>query len=88
MLDVRLLLRNTYLKHKLDKSKRLNQLEDLKIILKREIQDLKDNIVKIHSKEDEITDRPLSRLADHNDLIRINTLEWVLKIVTKLENRC
>lgn len=52
------------------------------------MQDLKDNMMKIHSKEDEITDRPLSRLADHNDLIRINTLEWVLKIVTKLENRC
>jgi hypothetical protein len=64
----------------------LNQLEELKFILQKEIQD-QDNIVKIHSKEDEITDRPLSRLIDHNDLIRINTLEWVLKIVTKLENR-
>lgn len=65
----------------------MNQLEELKFILQKEIEDLKTNLVKIHSKEDEITDRPLSRLADHNDLIRVNTLEWVLKIITKVENR-
>jgi len=63
----------------------LNQLKELKFILQKEIKDLKTNLVKIHDKEDEITDSPLSRLADHNDIIRINTLEWVLKIIAKLE---
>jgi hypothetical protein len=33
------------------------------------------------------TDRLLSRLADRNDIIRINTIEWVLKIIAKLENQ-
>jgi hypothetical protein len=42
--------------------------------------------MKNHTHEGEITDRLLSRLADRNDIIRINTLEWVLKIIAKLEN--
>jgi len=66
---------------------RLNQLEELKTILQKEIQDLKTNLIKNHIREGNITDRLLSRIADRNDLIRINTLEWVLKIITKLENR-
>ena len=37
-------------------------------------------------------DRLLSRIADRNDIIRINTLEWVLiiedrKLVHELEDR-
>jgi hypothetical protein len=64
----------------------LSQLEELKWILRNEIQDLKTNLMKNHANEGEITDRLLSRLADRNDIIRINTLEWVLKIIAKLEN--
>jgi hypothetical protein len=65
----------------------LNQLEELKTILQKEIQDLKTTLIKNHIQEGEITDRLLSRIADRNDIIRINTLEWVLKIIAKLENR-
>jgi hypothetical protein len=64
----------------------LSQLEELKWILRNEIQDLKTNLMKNHAYKGEITDRLLSRLADRNDIIRINTLEWVLKIIAKLEN--
>jgi hypothetical protein len=42
--------------------------------------------MKNHAHRGEITDRLLSRLADRNDIIRINTLEWVLKIIAKLES--
>ena len=65
----------------------MNQLEELKTILQKEIQDLKTNLIKNHIHEGEITDRLLSRIADRNDIMRINTLEWVLKIIAKLENR-
>ena len=65
----------------------MNQLEELKTILQKEIQDLKTTLIKNHIQEGEITDRLLSRIADRNDIIRINTLEWVLKIIAKLENR-
>jgi hypothetical protein len=64
----------------------LSQLEELKCILRNEIQDLRTNLMKNHANEGEITDRLLSRLADRNDIIRINTLEWVLKIIARLEN--
>jgi succinate dehydrogenase flavin-adding protein (antitoxin of CptAB toxin-antitoxin module) len=65
----------------------LNQLEELKTILQNEVQDLKNSLMKNHVHEDEATDRLLSRIADRNDIMRINTLEWVLKIIAKLENR-
>ena len=65
----------------------MNQLEELKTIMEKEIQDLKTTLIKNHIQEGEITDRLLSRIADRNDIIRINTLEWVLKIIAKLENR-
>lgn len=64
----------------------MNQLEELKTVLQKEIQDLKANLIKNHIHEGEITDRLLSRIADRNDIIRINTLEWVLKIIAKLES--
>jgi hypothetical protein len=64
----------------------LSQLEELKWVLRNKIQDLKTNLMKNHAHEGEITNRLLSRLADRNDIIRINTLEWVLKIIAKLEN--
>jgi hypothetical protein len=62
-------------------------LEELKTIMQKEIQDLKTTLIKNRIQEGEITDRLLSRIADRNDIIRINTLEWVLKIIAKLENR-
>jgi hypothetical protein len=65
----------------------LNQLEELKTILQNEVQDLKNSLMKNHVHEGEATDRLLSRIADRNDIMRINTLEWVLKIIAKLENR-
>ena len=65
----------------------MNQLEELKTILQNEIQDLKTNLMKNRIHEGEATDRLLSRIADRNDITRINTLEWVLKIIAKLENR-
>ena len=65
----------------------MNQLEELKFILQKEIQDLKFNLMKNHAQEGDATDRLLSRLADRNDIIRINTIEWVLKIISNLENQ-
>jgi hypothetical protein len=64
----------------------LNQLEELKTILQKEVQDLKTSLMKNHIQEGEATDRLLSRIADRNNIMRINTLEWVLKIIAKLEN--
>ena len=61
-----------------------NQLEELKFILQKEIHDLKTNLMKNHAQE--ATTRLLSRIADRNDIIRINTIEWVLKIISNLEN--
>ena len=65
----------------------MNQLEELRSILQNEIQNLKINLMKNHAQEGNATDRLLSRLADRNDIIRINTIEWVLKIIAKLENQ-
>jgi len=64
----------------------LNQLEEPRFILLNEIQKLKINLMKSHAQEGNHTDRLLSWLADRNDIIRINTMEWVLKIIAKLEN--
>ena len=64
----------------------MNQLEELKTILQKEVQDLKTSLMKNHIQEGEATDRLLSRIADRNNIMRINTLEWVLKIIAKLEN--
>ena len=65
----------------------MNQLEKLKTILQKEIQDLKANVMANHIRQGEITDRLISRMADRNDIIRINTLEWVLRVITEIENR-
>ena len=66
----------------------MNQLEELRSILQKEIQNLKINLIKNHAQEaNNATDRLLSRLADRNDIIRINTIEWVLKIISNLENQ-
>ena len=65
----------------------MNQLEELKSILHNELKNLKTNLMKNRTQEGDATDRLLSRLADRNDIIRINTIEWVLKIIAELENR-
>ena len=65
----------------------MNQLEELKSILQNELQNLKTYLMKNRTQEGDATDRLLSRLTDRNDIIRINTIEWVLKIIAKLENQ-
>jgi hypothetical protein len=65
----------------------LNQLEELRSILQKEIQNLKTSLMKNHAQEGNATDRLLFRLADRNDIIRINTIECVLKVIAKLENQ-
>ena len=65
----------------------MSQLEQLKSILQKEVEDLKTNLLKNHSQQGDATNRLLSRLADRNDVIRINTIEWVLKVIAKLENQ-
>jgi hypothetical protein len=63
-----------------------NQLEELKFILQKEIDDIQANLIKNRAQERDATTRLLSRIADRNDIIRINTIEWVLKIISNLEN--
>jgi hypothetical protein len=65
----------------------LNQLEELKSVLQNELQNLKSSLMKNRVQEGDATNRLLSRLTDRNDIIRINTMEWVLNIIAKLENR-
>jgi len=62
----------------------LSQLEQLKSILQKEVET---NLLKNHSQQGDATNRLLSRLADRNDVIRINTIEWVLKVFANLESR-
>ena len=58
---------------------------NLKMILQQEIINLQHNLQEKKYKSDDATDRLLSRIADRNDIIRINTLRWVLEIMEKLE---
>ena len=44
--------------------------------------------MKSHAQEgNNATDRLLSRLAKRNDIIGIITIEWLLKIIAKLESQ-
>jgi hypothetical protein len=61
-------------------------LDDLKMILQQEIRDLQHNLQEKRYKNSDATDRLLSRIADRNDIIRINTLRWVLEVIEKLEH--
>ena len=61
-------------------------LENLKVILQQEIRDLQCNLQEKKYKNGDATDRLLSRIADRNDIIRINTLRWVLEVIEKLEH--
>ena len=62
--------------------------DNLKMILQQEILDLQLNLQekKYKSGGGDPTDRLLSRIADRNDIIRINTLRWVLEVIEKLEH--
>jgi hypothetical protein len=61
-------------------------LDDLKMILQQELRDLQHNLQEKRYKNSDATDRLLSRIADRNDIIRINTLRWVLEVIEKLEH--
>ena len=63
------------------------EFDSLKMILQREILDLQRNLQENkYKKSSDATDRLLSRIADRNDIIRINTLRWVLEVIEKLEH--
>jgi hypothetical protein len=61
-------------------------LDNLKMILQQEILELQRSLQEKNYKTEDATDRLLSRIADRNDIIRINTLRWVLEVVEKLED--
>jgi hypothetical protein len=61
-------------------------LDSLKMILQQEILNLQSSLQEKKYKSDDATDRLLSRIADRNDIIRINTLRWVLEVIEKLEH--
>jgi hypothetical protein len=61
-------------------------LDELKMILQQEIRDLQRNLQEKRYKSGDATDRLLSRITDRNDIIRINTLRWVLEVIEKLEH--
>jgi hypothetical protein len=63
------------------------ELDNLKMILQQEIRDLQCNLQEKKYKSGDATDRLLSRIADRNDIIRINTLRWVLEVIDKLEQK-
>ena len=61
--------------------------DSLKMILQQEILNLQSNLEeKKYKSGSDATDRLLSRIADRNDIIRINTLRWVLEVIEKLEH--
>ncbi len=67
--------------------------DNLRIILLQEIRDLQGNLEENRCKnQDGVTaaaaadDRLFSRVADRNDIIRINTLRWVLEVIENLEH--
>jgi hypothetical protein len=62
------------------------RLDSLKMILQQEILNLQHNLQEKKYKSGDATDRLLSRIADRNDIIRINTLRWVLEVIEKLEH--
>jgi Asp-tRNA(Asn)/Glu-tRNA(Gln) amidotransferase A subunit family amidase len=61
-------------------------LDTLKMILQQEILNLQSNLQEKKYKSGDATERLLSRIADRNDIIRINTLRWVLEVIENLEH--
>lgn len=63
------------------------RFDSLKMILQQEILKLQSNLEeKKYKSGSDATDRLLSRIADRNDIIRINTLRWVLEVIEKMEH--
>jgi hypothetical protein len=62
-------------------------LGELKSIIEKEVHDLKSSLEDSHHQNGEMTERLMSRVADRNNMIRINTLRWVLDVIEKLEQR-
>jgi hypothetical protein len=62
------------------------KFDSLRMILQQEIINLQLSLQEKKYKSNDATDRLLSRIADRNDIIRINTLRWVLEIIEKLEH--
>jgi hypothetical protein len=64
------------------------EFDSLKMVLQQEILNLQSNLQEKKYKigSGDATDRLLSRIADRNDIIRINTLRWVLEVIEKLEH--
>jgi hypothetical protein len=62
-------------------------LDELKSIIEKEVQDLRSSLEDTHRQKGEISERLMSRVADRNDMIRINTLRWVLDVIEKLEKK-
>jgi hypothetical protein len=62
-------------------------LDELKSIIEKEIRDLKGTLEDNHYQKGEMGERLMSRIADRNDMIRINTLHWVLDVIEKLEQK-
>lgn len=63
------------------------RFDSLKMILQQEILNLQSNLEeKKYKSGSDATDRLLTRIADRNDIIRINTLRWVLEVIEKLEH--
>lgn len=63
----------------------MTEIDELRLLLQTGIKHLKTNLTNIRCDESQATDRLLSRLADRNDIVRINTLEWVLKVIEKIK---
>jgi hypothetical protein len=67
--------------------------DNLRIILLQEIRDLQGNLEENRCKNQDgataaaADDRLFSRVADRNDIIRINTLRWVLEVIESLEHK-
>ncbi|MDQ3807955.1 MAG: hypothetical protein M3298_07280 [Thermoproteota archaeon] len=62
------------------------KFDSLRMILQQEIINLQLSLQEKKYKSNDATDRLLSRIADRNDIIRINTLRWVLDVIEKLEH--
>jgi hypothetical protein len=60
-------------------------IDELRILLQREADQIRKGLAMNNSSRDP-TDRLLSRLADRNDMIRINTIEWVLDQIDNLQD--
>jgi hypothetical protein len=66
--------------------------DNLRIILLQEIRDLQGNLEENRCKNQDgataaaADDHLFSRVADRNDIIRINTLQWVLEVIENLEH--